>query len=169
MIIREETPADFSAVYRLVQDAFATAEHSDGNEQDLVEALRGGESFVAALSLVAELDGEIVGHILFTKGHVGAKEVLILAPLSVSPKHQKKGIGTALMNEGHKIARALGYQYSLVLGSEHYYPRVGYAPASSFGVLVPEGIPSENFMAMRLAQDAPKLSGAVRYPKEFGL
>lgn len=71
MNIREERIEDYPAVYALIKEAFATAEHSDGNEQDLVVALRSNkEVFLPALSLVAEQEGEIVGHILFTKAKV---------------------------------------------------------------------------------------------------
>lgn len=63
----------------------------------------------------------------------------------------------------------LGYEYSLVLGSETYYPRFGYVPAVEMGVELPEGFPSENFMAIRLKEDAEILDGTVVYAKEFGI
>lgn len=169
MLIRQEMEKDFDKVYKLTKDAFATAEHADGNEQDLVVALRASEAFVPQLSLVAEIDGQIAGHILFTQAKVGIDTVLVLAPLSVSPKHQKQGVGTALILEGHRIAKELEYGYSLVLGSEKYYPRVGYLPADSLGISVPEGIPSQNFMAIRLHENAASIGGAVTYAKEFGM
>ncbi|KGA98976.1 GNAT family acetyltransferase [Alkalihalobacillus alcalophilus ATCC 27647 = CGMCC 1.3604] len=169
MLIRQETKNDYDKVYDLVKDAFKVAEHSDGNEQDLVVALREGEAFIPELSLVAVVDGEIAGHVLFTKAKVGNDTVLVLAPLSVLPDFQSQGIGTALIKEGHKIAEELGYKYSLVLGSEKYYPRLGYIPAEKLGVLVPAGIPSVNFMAIQLQENAKPISGAVIYAKEFGL
>ena len=94
MNIRTERPDDYEAVYSLVEQAFASAEHSDGTEQDLVAALRKGEAFVPELSLVAEIDGKIVGHILFTEAKVGGDTVLVLAPLSVLPAYQRRGVGT---------------------------------------------------------------------------
>ena len=169
MRIRQEMPQDYVSVYRLIQSAFASAEHSDGNEQDLVVALRKSNAFVPSLSLVAEREGRIAGHILFTKAKVGKDSVLVLAPLSVHPAFQRQGIGAALIKEGHTIARNLGYPYSLVLGSEFYYPRFGYLPALQFGVQVPQGIPSANFMAIKLLENAPSLSGSVVYAKEFGM
>ncbi len=169
LAIRQETPADYAAVYDLVKEAFASAEHAGGNEQDLVNALRTGDAFLPKLSLVAELDGELAGHILFTRAKVGADEVLVLAPLSVKPEFQRMGVGSELIREGHRIAASLGFPYSLVLGSETYYPRMGYVPAERLGVAVPEGIPPENFMAIQLREDAVPISGAVAYPKEFGL
>ncbi len=169
MLIRQETSKDYNDVYNLIKEAFATAEHSDGNEQDLVEALRNGDAFVPELSLVADIDGKIAGHILFTEGKVGEDTTLVLAPLSVSPKYQKQGIGTSLIKEGHKIAKKMGYQYSLVLGSESYYPRFGYLPAEQFGIEIPDGMPAENFMAIQLQEDAKPIRGAVTYAKEFGI
>lgn len=169
MLIRQEEMNDYKEVYNLITEAFATAEHTDGNEQDLVVALRKGDAFIPELSLVAEVDNELVGHIMFTKAKVGNDIVLVLAPLSIKPQYQKQGIGTALINEGHKIAKALGFQYSLVLGSETYYPRVGYIPANQIGVEVPQGIPAENFMAIQLQEEAKKMSGSVTYAKEFGI
>lgn len=169
MLIRQETPQDYQEVYDLVSEAFATAEHADGNEQDLVAALRKGPAFIPELSLVAEKDGKLAGHILFTKARVGTQEVLVLAPLSVRPQYQRQGVGGALITEGHRIARQRGYSYSLVLGSETYYPRFGYIPAEQLGVTVPPGIPPANFMAIRLQENAGMLHGAVEYAEEFGM
>lgn len=169
MLIRQETPQDYQEVYDLVSEAFATAEHADGNEQDLVAALRKGPAFIPELSLVAEKDGKLAGHILFTKARVGTQEVLVLAPLSVRPQYQRQGVGGALITEGHRIARQRGYSYSLVLGSETYYPRFGYIPAEQLGVAVPPGIPPANFMAIRLQENAGMLHGAVEYAEEFGM
>ena len=169
MEIRRETSRDHDAVYTLIQGAFASAEHSDGNEQDLVQALRASPAFVPELSLVAEENGSLVGHILFTEAKVGEDTVLALAPLSVRPAAQRRGVGTALIREGHRIAAELGYGYALVLGSETYYPRSGYRPAESFGIEVPPGMPPANFMAVRLRADAQPIGGAVTYADEFGL
>ncbi|TWH56701.1 putative N-acetyltransferase YhbS [Desulfitobacterium sp. LBE] len=169
MLIRQETKEDYAQICDLVKTAFSTIEHSDGNEQNLVTALRNSEAFVPGLSLVAEIDGRIAGHIMFTEGKVGQDTVLVLAPLSVLPEYQQQGIGTALIAEGHKAAQALGYQYSLVLGSEQYYPRSGYIPARRLGIEVPVGMPDENFMAIKLQENAKPIKGAVTYAKEFGI
>lgn len=169
MRIRRETSKDHELVYELVKAAFQTAEHSDGNEQDLVNSLRKSAAFVPALSLVAEIDGKIVGHILFTEAKVGEDTVLVLAPLSVDPAFQRRGVGAALITEGHELARKLGYSHSLVLGSEQYYPRFGYLPAESFGIQTPPGIPSANFMAISLQNPQRPVNGAVTYAQEFGI
>ena len=169
MHIRQEREQDYPEIYRLVKEAFATAEHAGGNEQDLVEALRKGTAYLPELALVAEDEGVLAGHILLTWASVGGAPVLALAPLSVRPEFQRRGVGTALMEKAHEIARARGEDCVLVLGSEDYYPRAGYRPAEELGVTVPEGFPSANFMALRLREDAGPLSGTAAYAPEFGL
>lgn len=169
MFIRQENEQDFEQVYSVVKTAFAAAEYSDGREQDLVVSLRKSRAFIPELSLVAEIDGEIAGHILFTEAKVGGQTVLALAPLAVTPEYQNQGVGTALIQAGHRIAKKLGYQYSLVLGSETYYPRCGYLPAGQLGITVPDGMPADNFMAIVLQKDAVPLGGTVQYAPEFGI
>ena len=169
MIIRQEKSKEFHLIHSLIKAAFDSAEHADGNEQDLVDALRKGDSYVPELSLVAEIDGKIVGHIMFTKLRIGNSTQLALAPLSVLPEYQKQGIGTALIHEGHKRARTLGYWYSVVLGNEKYYSRAGYSLARKYGILAPFGVPDEKFMVCKLLESAPSVSGVVQYAKEFGI
>lgn len=169
MVIRREAAQDRSAVESLVKIAFETAEHADGNEHELVNALREGKAYLPELSLVAEVDETLVGHIMFTKAKVGDATVLALAPLSVLPEYQRQGVGTALIQEGHRIAGTLGYGYSIVLGSAAYYPRMGYLPADAFGIKAPFDVPRENFMACRLTDSAPAIHGVVRYAEEFGI
>lgn len=169
MVIRKAGTKDYEIIYLLVQQAFGSAGHADGNEQDLVNLLRKSEAYIPELSLVAEMGGKIVGHIMFTKAMVGNKAVLALAPLSVLPEYQKKGIGAALIKEGHRIAGELGYGYSVVLGSGEYYPKMGYLPADKFGIKPSFEVPNENFMACRLKEDAPGVNGIMKYAKEFGI
>ena len=169
MHIRQETPEDYEAVYRVVREAFASAEQSDGNEQDLVVALRKSGSFIPELSLVAVEDGRVVGHILFTRARVGAREVLALAPLSVLPEYQSRGIGLALMERGHEAARELGYRYSIVLGHPGYYPRAGYRPASRFGIRAPFPVEDGAFLALCLDGGEGRLDGVMRYDAAFGI
>ncbi|WP_066456508.1 GNAT family N-acetyltransferase [Anaerotruncus rubiinfantis] len=169
MVIRSEEEKDIEIIYSVVKSAFADAEHSDGNEHNLVKALRKGDGYVPELSLVAEINGKIVGYIMFTKVEIGNRVELALAPLAVLPEYQRKGIGTALIREGHRIAHELGYGYSIVLGSEKYYPKTGYLPADEFGIKPPFNVPSENFMACRLKEDGPRIHGTVKYAKEFGI
>lgn len=167
MVIRQEKLEDYEDVDYVIKKAFETAEHSDGNEQDLVVALRKSKSFVPELSLVAVEDGKIVGQILFTRALVRDVEVLALAPLSVLPEYQNKGIGLSLIKEGHDIARKLGYEYSVVLGHSKYYPKAGYIPASKYGIKAPFEVEDENFMAIHLSGNQNRLNGIMKYDKAF--
>lgn len=167
--IRQESKNDYNEVYNVVKIAFETAEHSDGNEHDLVKALRNSNNFIPELSLVAIKDNKIVGHILFTKIKIGEYEEIALAPLAVLPQYQRKGIGRKLIEEGHKIAKELGYHYSIVLGSENYYPKFSYFPAIQYGIKSPFEVPNENFMAIKLNDTDVKIEGTVEYAKEFGI
>ena len=164
--IRQENKDDYEEIYNVVKTAFETAEHCDGNEQDLVVALRKGDNFIPDLSLVALKDNKIVGYILFTKIRIGEFEEVALAPLGVLPKYQKKGIGSKLIKEGHIIAKKLGYHYSVVLGSNEYYSKFGYIPAIEYGIKAPFDVQSENFMAIKLNDTSEDVQG-VEYAKEF--
>ena len=167
--IRQENEKDYNQIYNVVKTAFEKAEHSDGNEQDLVVDLRNGNGYIPELSLVAELDGKIVGYIMFTKILISENEEIALAPLAVLPEYQKQGIGSKLIEHGHKIAKDLGYHYSVVLGSEKYYPKFGYIPAINYGIKPPFDVPSDNFMAIKLNKNNTVIKGIVRYSKEFGI
>ena len=167
--IRQENIRDYEDVYNVVKTAFETAEHSDGNEHDLVVALRKSENFIPELSLVALKNNKIVGYILFTKVKIGQYEELALAPLGVLPEEQRQGVGSRLIEEGHRIAKKLGYHYSIVLGSEQYYTKFGYVPAIKYGIKAPFDVPDENFMAIKLNNSPSEIKGAVEYAKEFGI
>ena len=167
--IRQENQKDYEEAYKVVKTAFETAEHSDGNEQDLVVALRNSDSFIPELSLVAVKDDKIVGYILFTKIKIENHEEIALAPLAVLPEYQKQGIGSMLIEQGHKIAKKLGYHYSIVLGSENYYPKFGYIPAIQYGIQAPFDVANENFMAIKLNEADTEIKGVVQYAKEFGI
>lgn len=167
--IRQENQNDYKEVYSVVKKAFETAEHSDGNEHDLVTLLRNSKNFIPELSLVAIEDNKIVGYILFTKVKIGDYEEIALAPLAVLPEFQKKGIGGSLIKKGHEIAKKLGYHYSIVLGSEKYYPKFGYVPAIKYGIKAPFQVDNENFMAVKLNNSIMEIKDIVEYAKEFGI
>lgn len=169
MLIRQEKPNDYATVYQVVKTAFASAEESDGTEQDLVTALRQSKAYIPQLSLAAQHGERIIGHIPFTKVSVGEKTELALAPLAVLPDYQRQGVGKALIAEGHRIARELGYNYIVVLGSPAYYSKSGYRPASRFGIQSPFDVPDEYFMAIRLNENAGPLNGVPKYDPAFGI
>ncbi|GAA0722558.1 N-acetyltransferase [Clostridium malenominatum] len=170
--IRQETERDYKLSEYIIEKAFENAEYSDRKEQFLVERLRKSNAFVPELSLVAEFDGEIVGHIMLTKLLIKnidkEHESLALAPVSVLPQHQNKSIGSKLIIESIKIARELSFKSVIVLGHDKYYPRFGFKPADLWGIKAPFDVPKESFMALELESDSlTNVSGVVVYPKEF--
>lgn len=167
VFVRKEYPGDYDKVYQLIKEAFAGAAHSDGNEQDLVVRLRRSPAFIPELSLVAEFEGQVVGHILFTRLKAGDTEQLALAPLSVAPAFQCQGVGSLLVREGHKAAKKLGYVYSVVIGYPLYYSRFGYMQAGRFGLRAPFELPEDVFMACPLQEEMPLINAPVEYPSEF--
>ena len=131
--------------------------------------LRNSKNFIPELSLVAIEDNKIVGYILFTKVKIGDYEEIALAPLAVLPEFQKKGIGGSLIKKGHEIAKKLGYHYSIVIGSEKYYPKFGCVPAIKYGIKAPFQVDNENFMAVKLNNSIMEIKDIVEYAKEFGI
>ncbi|MBR9920454.1 MAG: N-acetyltransferase [Bacteroidetes bacterium] len=171
--IRTETPADYSTVEALVEAAFQETEYSDQQEHKLVNRLRKAPAFITELSIVADIQGDIVGHILLTPILIKDEKntynkALALAPVSVKPALQSKGIGGALIEESHQRAKKLGYEAIVLLGHEGYYPRFGYEPAHKFGVNLPFEAPLENCMLIELKHGAlDEVAGMVEYPAAF--
>ena len=158
MIIRKERPVEFPRIYNLVKTAFETAKVTNGKEQDFVNHLRDGSSYIPELALVAEENGELAGHIMLTKIYIttskGKLETLLLAPISVGLEYRNNGIGAKLIHESFKLAKELGYTSVLLVGDPAYYRRFGFKPAISFGVKNLNGIPDENAMAYELIPGA---------------
>ncbi len=167
MLIRQETREDYAEVRELVKAAFEGAEHTDGGEYLLVDKLRASNGFVKELALIAEGRERIEGHIMFTEAMIGEHKGLALAPLSVLPGAQKKGIGTALMKRAHEIAKEMGYKFCVVVGSDTYYPRVGYKVANNYGIFAPFDIPKVNFMVLFFDEDTAEIKGMTMYAKEL--
>lgn len=167
MLIRPETAADYTTIRQLILTAFKNAPHSDGTEQDLVERLRQSEGFIPELALVAEQKGHIVGYILLTEIHIGNQIGLALAPLAVLPSHQRQGVGQQLIKTAHITAERLGYRYSLVLGSDDYYPKFGYTQAENYGITAPFDAPARYFMVNIFGGEKPDLTGTAVYPTAF--
>lgn len=168
--IRPEKREDIPDIHELVALAFG-----EESEAKLVDLLRESEHYIPGLSLVAILDNQIVGHILFTRikivdddGH--EVDSLALAPMAVRPDLQRKGIGGQLVHAGLERARALNFTSVIVLGHEHYYPRFGFLPAEKWGIKAPFEVPPGVFMALELVKGGlEKVSGTVKYPKAFDI
>jgi predicted N-acetyltransferase YhbS len=126
LIIRPETVSDYAAI----ADTNVQAFDNRAAEALIVTLLRNRPRFDPELSLVAEVGGRVVGHALFSPYHVQvlgeSVPVVNLAPIAVHPEYQKQGIGGRLIEAGHELARARGYQFSLLIGHPTYYPRLGY-------------------------------------------
>ena len=170
--IRQETPQDYEAVFCLIERAFKDTEFSDHREQFLVQRLRKSNAFVPELSIVAEVDNKIVGHILLTRIEIRNGETsfesLALAPVSVLRDYQGIGIGGKLIIESHRVAKKLGYRSIVVLGHASYYPKFGYKRADFYGIRLPFDVPGENCMVIELTDNAlAGVSGEVLYPDEF--
>lgn len=155
MTVRTETPADVHAIHEVNRLAFG-----QDAEADLVDGLRAG-GFVR-LSLVAEVEGQSVGHILFSRlpiiTEIGVVEALSLAPMAVLPTHQRRGIGTKLAEEGLRLCREAGHRIVLVLGHPGFYPRFGFSAALAEPLISPFG-GGEAWMAVELVPGA--LAGVV--------
>lgn len=167
LTIKPET-ADLLDQIRHINDA-AFDQPAEGM---LVDALRQGESFIPALSLVAEVDGKAVGHSLFSKikikGETATADALALAPMSVLPEHQNQGIGSKLVAQGLEACWRLGHRVVVVLGHPDFYPRFGFRPASLYGIRPPFQVRDEVFMVC--GRDDGSLSGIagmVVYPPAF--
>ncbi|MEN3268531.1 N-acetyltransferase [Pseudonocardia sp.] len=170
MLIRREVPGDESAISDVHAEAFAP-HYPDGApvEPGLIDALRASEAWVGALSLVAVLDGAIVGHVCCTRATLlpSGRPVLGLGPLGVREQHKRHGVGTALMHAVLAAADALDEPLVVLLGHPDYYPRFGFRPAADLGIEpeVSEWAPA--FQARMLTQYQPDLTGRFRYAEPF--
>jgi putative acetyltransferase len=160
-----ERTAERSLIHA-IHEAFGRAD-----EADLVDKLRADGH--ALLSLVAELDAGLVGHILFSrmwiKSRTGALvPAVALAPVAVLPEYQRKGIGGRLIRHGLQLLRGLGEQIVIVVGHPGYYPRFGFSAKKTQSLESP--FPAEAFMAIELSTGAlDSIQGPVVYPAAFGI
>lgn len=175
MLVRRELPDDVDAIRAVTAAAFRTAAHSappvepggDPGEATLVSWLRADPGWVPELSLVAVVDGAVVGHVVCTRAHVDDGPVLGLGPVSVLPDHQGSGVGSALMHAVLGAADALGESLIGLLGDPAYYARFGFVPASSVGVLAPDAAWGEYFQVRTLTAYRGE-TGDFRYAGPFG-
>lgn len=165
--IRAERSVEQEAIRKINDSAF-----KGDNESRLVDAIRKSELFVPELSLVAETDGELIGHILFSIVHLKSEEdeipTLALAPMAVIPEHQNKGVGSLLVEEGLKRAKDQGFKHAVVLGHPEFYPKFGFVPASTKGIEAPFPVPDEVFMTLEIKKGSlDQIKGKIVYPPAF--
>jgi putative acetyltransferase len=162
MIVRPEREGDIDAIRTLTETAFRTAPHADGTEHLIIDRLRAAG--VLTLSLVAEADGTIVGHVAFSPVSLsdGSSGWYGLSPISVDPARQGEGIGGKLIGEGLERLKALGATGCVLLGDPAYYSRFGFTPDTR---LTLDGVPPEYFM--RVAFSPVYGAGSVSYHPGF--
>jgi putative acetyltransferase len=168
MIVRPETPSDYEAISELLTSAFGQA-----TESRLVRMLRASDNYVPDLSLVAEQNGQVVGHIMFSYITLKNDEefrVLALACMAVTPGCQRRGIGGALVEAGLERADDRREPLVVVVGHPTYYPRFGFEPARRHGIEPPSAdFPDNAFMIRRLSQYSERYRGRVVYPPAFDI
>ena len=175
LMLRSENPADREAILALTAEAFAispaTGLPAGGEpvEVGLLRALFDAEEYLPHLSVVAVQDGEIVGHVISTRGWVGDQGLLGLGPIGVTPRLQRQGIGSALMRETIDRANAAGERGIVLLGSPDYYARFGFVPASTFGIQAPDPSWGDYFQFLPLALWSGGAHGTFRYAEPFSL
>lgn len=164
--VRAETPDDFRAIDVVNLSAF-----QGEAEAQLVDELRKSEGFIRDLSLVAELNGRIVGHVVLSKVRLksprGDSEILALGPMSVVPSQSHRGIGSELIDAAIARAKQLCYGAIVVAGHPDYYLRFGFKPASEWGLKSNLAIPEDALTAMELSDGALAGGGEVVYPDRF--
>ncbi|GKZ12378.1 N-acetyltransferase [Haladaptatus sp. T7] len=158
-------PTDTTAIRDVVTAAF---ERDD--EAILVDALRESPAYRPDLSFVARHDGDVIGHVMFTEVALSDRETaeLVLAPLSVSPEHQRSGVGSRLVRVGLDAARDAGYELVFLHGDPDYYGRFGFTSAVDAGFENPFDMPDEAFQVYALSEDSlADVGGALTYPAPF--
>jgi len=160
--IRPEGEADHSAIFDLTRRAFAPMRFAAGNEQALIGVLR--ELGALSLSLVAEHEGEVVGHVALSPvtHECGEAGWFGLGPISVKPTLQRQGVGGALFAEAKRTLSALEARGCILTGDPNYYPRYGFLPAPQYD---PEAEPPEYFMVLSLSDGIP--DGHFRFHPAF--
>jgi putative acetyltransferase len=153
IVIRDETDADIAAIASVTIAAFETLKSSNITEQFIIEALRNAQ--VLTISLVAELDGRVIGHIAFSPVTIsdGTQGWYGLGPVSVAPEYQRRGVGKALIQEGLSRLRTLGAAGCCLVGHPDYYKKFGFKNVSG---LVHEGVPREVFFALSFDGHIPQ-------------
>jgi putative acetyltransferase len=168
---RTERPGDEEGIRDLMVLAFAASELGHHGEADLVDRIRA--CCPEMISLVAEVDNRLVGHILFTPVAIEGKDREVqgmgLAPMSVLPEFQRQGVGTLLIESGFEILRGARISFVIVLGHPKYYSRFGFVPASTYGITTAfDGIPDEVFMIQILSASAiDVIPGVAKYRPVF--
>ena len=162
MILRKETVADIDAITAVTMAAFENHPFSRQTEHLIIHALRKANALT--LSIVAEMEGRVVGHIAFSPVVMsdGTTDWYGLGPISVLPEFQRQGIGKSLMNKGLSELKALGAQGCALVGDPNYYKQFGF---KNYPQLVHEGIPQEVFLLLPFNEKVPQ--GTIEFHEAF--
>ncbi len=162
MIIRSEKKSDIEAIAEITIAAFKNCPHGNHTEQFIINALRTANAL--AVSLVAELEGKVVGHIAFSPVTISGQssDWYGLGPVSVLPDCQKQGIGKSLIQEGLSLLKASGAKGCVLVGEPNYYKRFGFR---NLPELILEGVPQEYFLALPFGEN--KTRGVVVFHEGF--
>jgi len=159
--IRQEAPCDIPAIREVNRRAFG-----QDHEGNIIDALRTNRA--ALLSLVASMTGQVVGHIMYSPATVGTLNGAALGPVAVLPDHQRRGIGSRLIKTGNRMLKNSACPFIVVLGHAAYYPRFGFVPASSRGIMCEWEVPHDVFMLLVLDEAKMQgVSGLAKYRHEF--
>jgi putative acetyltransferase len=162
MIIRHEQASDIDAIFTVTKAAFEDHPISHQTEQFIINALRAAKAL--SLSLVAEVDGKVIGHIAFSPVTMadGSDNWYGIGPVSVLPEFQKRGCGKSLINEGLAWLKALGAQGCVLVGAPKYYKRFGFKNLPELSLA---GVPPENLLALPFGKNIPH--GEVIFHQAF--
>jgi len=159
--IRPEEPGDLPTIREVHRRAFG-----QDQEANIVDALRANGAML--VSLVATLDGDVVGHVIYSPASIGGLEGAALGPVAVLPEHQRRGIGGRLIVEGNRMLAATSRPFIIVLGHPTYYPRFGFVSARSRGISCEWEVPDDVFMVLTFDESGMEgVSGVATYLHEF--
>ena len=170
VLIRREEETDAGVIRAITAAAFARPDAPDHAppEARLVDELRASAAWIPAASLVATgADGDVTGHVLCTRGHVGDVPVLALGPLSVRPDRQRTGVGSALMHAVLGAGDALGEPLVALLGDPGYYGRFGFRLGRDYQITPPVADWQPHFQVRVLTAYRPSVRGPFRYAEPF--
>jgi putative acetyltransferase len=164
MTIRNEALADYALTEALALDAFAP----DVRVAELVRKLRASEALIPELNLVAEVDGVLAGHLMFSRAAItSGHTVALLSPLGVLPTYQRRKVGTSLVEYALNWLRQSSFPVVVLEGVPAYYPRFGFTSAYALGIEPPIPLPESVWQAYRLPAFQESVKGTVHYPEEF--